>query len=119
MIQIGNTEEMTLLTEGAVSKLGENPPNRVKHLRGQCCQIYVYTLSVTVHKYSGIYVNNLKAESGNLSTGKPSEKKSHRETCKEMLDFLYLFLKELFHLSFGLDIYEFSYMEGIRYVQSS
>lgn len=37
MIQIGNTEEMTLLTEGAVSKLGENPPNRVKHLRGQCC----------------------------------------------------------------------------------
>lgn len=35
-----------------------------------------------------------------------------------MLDFLYFFSKELFHLPFDLDIYEFLYTEGILYFQS-
>lgn len=40
---------------------------------GQCCWIYVYRLSVTIHKYSRVHVNEFKPETDKSSTGKLSK----------------------------------------------
>lgn len=46
-------------------------------------------------------------------------KNNLKKTANKSWVFKYFFSKELFHLSFGLDIYEFSYIEEILYFQFS